>query len=1207
MKKRNTTLVLLLLGLLLFNSFEASSQDHNWYNSLFKLLKHVQRSKIEDLQGLDKISEKEEVQRLAISNIHKHFEKVAKLRRLGKSEEEIRAYFDSVRKTVGTGSISGMVYESDGETPVQDYVSIWAFNEYGQYSGYASIFSWDNGVYIISRLYTDKYYVKIEGHDRYIDKYYDNVTDWRDATLVPVTNGQETSGINFTLDYSGAEGAISGQVLGADGTPLLDCYITVYDEDYNEINYGFTDENGLYTVVGLPSGGYKLLVHYWGSENYAGEWYENAQSFETATVVTVIEPNTTENINFILDYCGAIEGIVFDSTGEPVGVYGCYVIAYDSERNWISDAHTEENGNFAIPKLMTGVYRLSLIYVGQGNCLDGWYDGAEDFDSATPIAVTAPETTGDVYITLQAGGVIEGRVFDSTGEPVGAYECEINAYDSERNWISYAHTEENGNFAIPKLKTGVYRLSLFYWGQGNCLDGWYDGAGDFDSATPIVVTAPGATENVHITLQAGGAISGTVFDYNGQPLASNGWCNVVAYDEHQHQVGTWAYVEENGRYTILRLPTGRYRIYAEYTGHASIVGEEPVSEWYDGQYEFENAEFVEVTAPDTTENIDFSLKRGGYIQGRVYDSEGQILSYSGEVNAYNLQGDLVGSQSVLNEGQYFITGLATGDYKLRFIYYGEENYENEWYNGKQSFSTANAVEVTAPNMTSNIDFTLEYPSILQGFIIDSEGNRLVEGEHFLQIYAYDANTGEYIGFDTNSFVGGYQFKLLGRDYKLASVSHYMDGFPMHKNLAAAYYEYGIGFNDPNTQTISLEPATTLKLNDLVMEEADGAISGTIYDECSGQPVTEGYYIVFAFDEDGYLAAASVYSEYNASITGEYQLYGLKPGKYYLLGMFGTDSLIDFLSQWYSRIEAAIDFETFIPKVTLPANASAVTVGEGLSTGIDFNFRITYNYTLILAASGRGTTDPSLGIHTFCEEKEVTITAIPDTDYGFSHWSGNIPQGYETDNPLTITVDSDKSITANFVQLKCTLSISSDMGGTTDPSPGSYKYDTGTQVSVTAIPNSGYQFSEWSGNVFGTSNPITITMDEDKSVTAHFTALPSTGEDDGDSNGGGGCFIATAAYGSPLHSHLNVLRSFRDKYLMRNKFGRSLIATYYKYSPFVANSIARYKPLKIAARIYLIPVIVFCYSVLHLGLIATLFLFLFIAVFPILITLYFQRR
>lgn len=1207
MKKRNTTLVLLLLGLLLFNSFEASGQDHNWYDSLFKLLKHVQRDKIKDLHSLAKSSEKEEIRRLAISNIHTHFEKVAKLRRSGKSEEEIRAYFNSVRRSVGTGSISGRVSERDGETPIQDYVSVWAFNEYGQYSGYAGIYSWDDGTYIITELSTDKYYVKTEGHDRYTNEYYDDVTDWRDATLVSVTDGQETGDINFALDYSGGQGAISGQVSGVDGIPLIDCYITAYDESYNVINYGFTDENGLYAVNGLPSGEYKLFIHYWGSENYVSEWYDNAQSFETATLITVIEPNTTENINFTLDFGGAIEGIVFDASGEPVGVYECYVIAYDSENNWIGEVSTEENGNFTIPKLKTGVYRLRLIYSGQGNCLDGWYEGADDFDNATPIAVTAPETTGDVYVTLKAGGVIEGRVFDSTGEPVGAYDCEINVYDSEKNWISYASTEENGNFAIPKLKTGIYRLNLYYWGQENCLDGWYDGAEDFDSATPISITAPGTIENVHITFQAGGAISGKVFDSDGQPLSLNGWCNVTAYDEHQHQVGTWASVGDNGSYTILRLPTGRYRIYAEYSGHTPIVGREPVSEWYDGEYKFEDAKFVEVTAPETTENIDFSLKRGGYIQGRVYGPGGQILSYSGEVYAYNLQGDLVGYQSVLNDGQYFITGLSSQDYKLRFVYYGEEDYENEWYNGKQSFETANSVKVTAPNMTPNIDFTVEYAGILQGFITDSAGNRLVEEEYFLHIYAYDANSGEYIDFDTNSFVGGYQFKLLGRDYKLAAANYYGNGFPMPKNLTAAYYEYGTGFNDPNTQTVSLKPATTLKLNDLVMGQADGAISGTIFDECNGQPVTEGYYIVFAFDEDGYLAAASVYSEFNAPITGEYQIYGLKPGKYYVLGAVSTDSSMDLFFQWYSGIEAAVNIVTFTPKVTIPPGASAVTVGEGLSTGVDFNFRITYKYTLTLAASSGGTTDPSLGTHTCCEETDVTITAIPDTDYGFSHWSGDIPQGYETDNPLAITVDSDKSITANFVQLKCTLNISSGTGGITDPSPGSYKYDTGTQVLVTALPNSGYQFSEWSGDVLGTSNPITITMDDDKSVSANFSAIPSTRDDDGGKDRGGGCFIATAAYGSPLHPHVNALRSFRDKYLTRNRLGRRLIAIYYKYSPCVANFIIRYKPLKIAARIFLLPAIVFCYSILHIGLIATLALFILIAVFPVLISLYFQRR
>ena len=792
MKKKNMKLALLMIGLLLFYCLEATGQERNWYDSLIKLLKHGQRTKIGAFSGLDKFSKKDEVQRLAVNNINKHFREVAKLRASDKSEEEIRAYFNSRIKAVGTGSISGMVYESDGETPFQDYVSVWAFNEYGRYSGYAWISTEDEGVYAITGLSTDRYYVRTETSGLYIYEYYDDVTDWRDATLVPVTDGQETTGINFTIGPSESEGAISGQVLGVTGTPISDCPVIAYDEDYNWANFGATDENGLYVVGGLPSGRYKLQVEYWGSENYSGEWYDNAQSFETAALVTVTAPNTTEDINFILDYGGSIEGRVFGATGEPVGISECYIIAYDSQENWIDGVGTDENGNFALSRLRTGVYRLNHYYAGQGNYLDGWYDGAEDFESATPVAVTAPNTTGDVHIILKASGAIEGSVFDSTGKPVGAWECEITAYDSQRNWISYAVTDEIGNFAFSKLKTGVYRLNHIYWGQGNCMDGWYDGAEDFESATSIALTAPDTIEDVHITLPAGGAISGTVLDYNGQPMAFD--CAVNAYDEHRNQVGTWGYVGEDGHYAILRLPTGRYRIYAEHMGHTTTVGEEPVSEWYDGEYEFEDAAFVEVTAPYTTENIDFTLIRGGYIQGRVYGPDGQLLSYSGEVTAYNLRGDQVASQSVLNEGRYFITGLATQDYKLRFYYYGEEGYGHEWYNGKSSLETADSVHITAPNMTPNINFTLEYPGILQGFVTDKAGNRLAEEKYFIQIYAYDANTGEYIGFSSNSFVGGYQFELLGRNYKLGAVSFDVSGLPGQKNLAATYYEHGTRFN-----------------------------------------------------------------------------------------------------------------------------------------------------------------------------------------------------------------------------------------------------------------------------------------------------------------------------------------------------------------------------------------------------------------------------
>jgi len=67
----------------------------------------------------------------------------------------------------------------------------------------------------------------------------------------------------------------------------------------------------------------------------------------------------------------------------------------------------------------------------------------------------------------------------------------------------------------------------------------------------------------------------------------------------------------------------------------------------------------------------------------------------------------------------------------------------------------------------------------------------------------------------------------------------------------------------------------------------------------------------------------------------------------------------------------------------------------------------------------------------------------------------------------------------------TLALDSGNGGTVNPSSGTYIYDAGTEVTITAIPENGYRFSEWSGDASGTDNPIKITMDSDKSVKANF--------------------------------------------------------------------------------------------------------------------------
>jgi endonuclease/exonuclease/phosphatase family metal-dependent hydrolase len=74
------------------------------------------------------------------------------------------------------------------------------------------------------------------------------------------------------------------------------------------------------------------------------------------------------------------------------------------------------------------------------------------------------------------------------------------------------------------------------------------------------------------------------------------------------------------------------------------------------------------------------------------------------------------------------------------------------------------------------------------------------------------------------------------------------------------------------------------------------------------------------------------------------------------------------------------------------------------------------YSLTIGSGTGGTTVPAPGIYQYRAGTQATITAIPDTHFKFAFWIGDVPSGHESDNPLLIPMDSNKSVIANFLRI-----------------------------------------------------------------------------------------------------------------------------------------------------------------------------------------------
>lgn len=145
--------------------------------------------------------------------------------------------------------------------------------------------------------------------------------------------------------------------------------------------------------------------------------------------------------------------------------------------------------------------------------------------------------------------------------------------------------------------------------------------------------------------------------------------------------------------------------------------------------------------------------------------------------------------------------------------------------------------------------------------------------------------------------------------------------------------------------------------------------------------------------------------------------------------------------------------------------------------------VSYNVSISLYPSSNAGSVTGAG--SYLANSTATLTATANQGYEFSKWTVN-GSDYSTSNPLNIIVQSDISLTAQFLPTLITetylvsASVSPAGSGVVN---GAGEYQDGSEVTLTAVPSSGFVFDHWDNG--SSVNPLVFTVSSDVSRTAYF--------------------------------------------------------------------------------------------------------------------------
>ncbi|NUM55395.1 MAG: carboxypeptidase regulatory-like domain-containing protein [Candidatus Hydrogenedentes bacterium] len=417
-----------------------------------------------------------------------------------------------------------------------------------------------DGSFVFSNLRDAEYRLAIESETLTLTKEPEKIT------LAPT---QSLDGIEIEIDKGGV---VSGFVRdAATSKGVRNARIQLYTESrgggtIRTSKDATTEEDGLYTITGLPSGSYTIYVT--EAEGYVADDYNKRQ------IISVTAGQSIEDVDFTLESGTSIAGRVVDEAGEPVPQARVSVAAKRGGR--YANAESDVNGLFTV----MGVTVASELFVrAEKKGLVSKPVGPFDTSSG-PV--------GDVTITVVKEATISGVVVDESGKPIP--KAQVIPYRVEKENQGFGspveRSNEKGEFKLGRLAEGEYQLQAVI-GDGS----WMRNPNE-----EIIRVASGEEKTgVRVVVkEAGGlSIAGRVTDEDGKPVRN---ANIWASGPGSHSSGRTG---EDGRYKIAGLKEGNFYVSVQASG-----------------YSRGNLNDI----PAGSEDVDIVLKGTGKIDGKVVDA-----------------------------------------------------------------------------------------------------------------------------------------------------------------------------------------------------------------------------------------------------------------------------------------------------------------------------------------------------------------------------------------------------------------------------------------------------------------------------------------------------------------------------------------------------------------------------------------------------------